>query len=78
MAQADWQALLVSLGVRYYVDAQVAALLADNGAQPNQAQRHLMQRNQGLLNFVEQDYRGTIRPCCFSMIGAGARIGAAQ
>ena len=41
---------------------QVAALLADNGAQPNQAQRHLMQQNQGLLRFVEQDYKGTTCP----------------
>lgn len=62
MAQADGQAVLVIPGVMYLVDVQVAALLADSSAQPSQAERHLMQQNQGLLKFVEQDYKGSHTP----------------
>lgn len=77
MADANWEAMLVILMIRDYVIAQVAALLADNSAQPDQAQRHLMRRNQGLLKFVEQDYKGTIHSCSFTMTGPGSCICAA-
>ena len=32
--------------------------MAEGGLQPSQAQKELMLRNQGLLKFVEQDYKG--------------------
>ena len=37
---------------------QVASLLSGSDSQTTQAQKLLMLRNQGLLKFVEQDYKG--------------------
>ena len=37
---------------------QVASLVAEGGLKSSQAQKELLLRNQGLLRFVEQDYKG--------------------
>ena len=43
---------------------QVVSLVAEGGQQPSQAQKELMLRNQGLLRFVEQDYKGLPLSLC--------------
>jgi hypothetical protein len=60
---------------------KVMALVAEGGPDVPRASKHLVRRNQGLLKFAEQDYRGS-PPCAwkssppmdFSCLGTVARL----